>query len=265
MPSPVERFRRRLPPPSDPWARAPVGELGEQLLPRWFVILALLSIPAAIAAVVAAFVVFTPADAPVAARRPPPAPDAGLSTAVGEVVVGDSEPVVYRDACPLLTGVRVAGTEGEQDLLRRGLAALCNRADDPALRERMAAFAESEGVVRFAVFEHTGVDSTLDRRGSQGGSGPPPGAGPGGTPAVLLNNRYAATSPRWIAPLLAHDLTHLDGDPSLAEQELAATQAEDAVCRALLTEDERSPACRDAAALLALDDPVAALRSVGFR
>ncbi|HEY8341297.1 MAG TPA: hypothetical protein VIK95_15615 [Egibacteraceae bacterium] len=252
MPSPVERLRRRLPPPRDPWARAPVGELGEQLLPRWFVILALLSIPVAIAVTVAAFAVFTPADQPVAARRPPPEAGSTLSTAVGEVAVGDSEPVVYRDACRLLQGVRVAGSPGEQDLLRRGLAALCNTAQDEELRERLALFAAQRGVVRFAVFEHTGVDSTLD-------------ASPGEPPVVLVNNRYAVTSPRWVAPLVAHDVTYLALAPGVAGNELAATQAEDAVCRALLAEDERSPACRDAAALLAEDDPLGALRAVGYR
>ncbi|MDP8977393.1 MAG: hypothetical protein M3N17_02225, partial [Actinomycetota bacterium] len=74
--------------PRDPWRRAPVGELQEQLLPRWFVLTALVMVPVAAALAVAALVSSGPDRLPVAARRPPPSD--GLTSDVGRLRTGDS-------------------------------------------------------------------------------------------------------------------------------------------------------------------------------
>ncbi|MDQ3709712.1 MAG: hypothetical protein M3387_10505, partial [Actinomycetota bacterium] len=117
---------------------------------------------------------------------------------------------------------------------------------------RLSAFAAAGGVVRFAQFEATGVDSTarLDTD----------------PPVILVNARLTRTDPLWIAPLVAHDTTFFQGpDPGTAEAALAARQVEDLVCDRLLAGRRESRGCTDAEALLAMPDPLAALRAAGYR
>ncbi|HVM00253.1 MAG TPA: hypothetical protein VM324_13255 [Egibacteraceae bacterium] len=236
-------------PPRDPWQNAPVGELQEQLLPRWFVVLALLSVPVAIAVFVAAFAMMRSADeVPVAERRPPPA--GGLTHAVGEFAVGDAAPVHYdAGGCAMLEGIRIAGEQADLAVLSAGLDALCGADLEPATAERVRAFAAAGGVVRFAVFEATGVDSAAALDG----------------PRILVNAKFTQTNPGWIAPLVAHDATLLALEPGRAEAAVVARRAEQEVCTALFTDLLPSRACDDADALLAVDDPVAALRAAGYR
>jgi hypothetical protein len=229
--------------PRDPWRDAPTSELQDQVLPRWFVLTGLVMVPVAIAALVAAFVLGGPDEVPVAARRPPPG--GGYTNAVGDLRTGGSEPAPLDEVpCPPLEGIRVAGTQVDRAALAEGLGVLC---EDPP--PGLGEFAAGGGVVRFAQFERTGVDSTAALDGS----------------LILLNNRFSVTEPTWIAPLVVHDLAVLAGDPAAAETALAARQAEARACDALLDEPARSRACADAAALLALDDPLAALRAAGYR
>lgn len=239
----------RTPHPRDPWRRAPVGELQEQLLPRWFIVLCVVLIPVAVGAVVAAFIVFAPREVPVAARRPPPGN--GLTNDVGEYVVGESRPVEYADACTMLRGVHIAGTEADREPLRLGLAALCNTRLPPAVADRISLFAATGGVVRFAQFEMTGVDSTARPQDDP--------------PVILVNARFQRTDPLWIAPLVAHDAVLLGGDPSTAAGALEARRAEKTVCDRVLGGRRAGRGCEDAAALLDLPDPQAALREAGFR
>lgn len=235
--------------PRDPWRKAPVGELQDQLLPRWFVLLCVALIPIALAAVVAAFVVFGKDEVSVAERRPPPAQ--GLSNDVGDYVVGESEPVAYDDACTMLKGVQIAGTAEDQQALRLGLAALCNTNVPPVISDRLARFADDGGVVRFAQFQSTGVDSTaaLD-------------ADP---PVILLNAKLQRTDPLWIAPLVAHDTTFVNVDPSSAAGALEARRAEDLVCDRILSGRRESRGCGDAEALVGAPDAEDRLREAGFR
>jgi hypothetical protein len=204
---------------------------------------------AAIAALVAAFATFGPRELPVAGRRPPPA--GGLTTAVGQLRVGESEAVVYQAACPLLSGVRIGGGEADRAVLRRGLAGLCNTDLEQPARRAVGEFASAGGVVRFAQFEATGVDSTADRASTP--------------PRILVNARFAFTDPLWVAPLVVHDATMLAAGEVSAESALGARAAEADVCRRLLAGRPQSRGCADAAALLALPDPLAALRGAGFR
>lgn len=238
----------------DPWERGRVGELSEPLLPRWFVLLAVASVPVAAVTFVLAFFASGAGDVPVAERRPPPA--GGYSHAVGDVLVGDLPPRPYDAACREVDGLRVAGTDRDRALLRGALAGLCNLPLDRLLDGRLAAalraLADAGAEVRFAAFEATGVDSAVEL-----------GAAP---PRVLVNARLAqAGRPAWIAPLVAHDAVMASGDPREAALALEARRAEAAVCDALLGSEERSRGCQDAAALLAADDPLATLREAGYR
>lgn len=232
--------------PRDPWRDAPVGELQEQLLPRWFVVLVLVTIPLAVAAAIAAFTAFGPDEVPVAARRPPPGP--ALTHDVGAFHVGDSESVRWEDACPLLLGVRIAGTVADRAALAAGLEALCEIRLPQEIALPLRDFAGAEGVVRFAQFEATGVDSAAQADPLR----------------VLVNAKFTTANPAGIAPLVAHDAVMLAGDPSDAETALAARRAEALVCERVFTEQRPTRGCDDARALLALPDPLAALRDAGY-
>lgn len=232
-----------------PWARTRTGELADPLLPRWFVLLALVAVAAAAAAAVAAFLVFTPADVGVAERRPPPA--GGLTTGVGDLVVGDRPAAPVDGLCPTLDGVRTGGTAVDRAVLRDALEALCALPRLPAdTGERLARFARAGGTVRFAQFAATGVDSTADLDAEP--------------PQILVNARFARTEPAWIAPLLVHDTTYLDAEPGTAAGALAARRAEADICDRLFADRRPSRGCDDAAALLAMPDPLGALIEAGF-
>ncbi|HEX6257335.1 MAG TPA: hypothetical protein VFZ70_16120 [Euzebyales bacterium] len=232
----------------DPWANAPTSELGDQVLPRWFVLTAIAAALAATAVAVVAFASIGRDDLPAAQRRPPPDPN--FTTAVGAVDVGTAEPVPYDAACARLDGVRVAGSEADRARLRRGLAAVCNTDLPAGTAAAVTDFAEDRGVVRFATFEATGVDSTASL--------------PDGPPVILINTRYQRTDAAWIAPLIAHDATLRALEPGSATAALAAREAEATVCDRLLGDDSGSRSCADARAVLTLDDPLAALRGAGF-
>ena len=241
-----------MPPPTnprDPWRKAPVGELQEQLLPRWFVLLCLALLPVAIIAGVVAFVVFDSDEVAVAERRPPPNDE--LTHDVGEYAVGASEPAPYGEACRLLSGVQIAGSEADQQALRLGLSGLCNTSLPPAIADQLEKFALADGIVRFAQFQSTGVDSAalLD----------------GNPPQILLNAKLQRGDPLWIAPVVVHDVMLLAGTPDTAQAALTARQAENLVCDRLLGGRRESRGCDDAEELLGLPDPLAALRSAGYR
>jgi hypothetical protein len=241
--------RARLGSSGDPWRDAPTSELGDPVLPRWFVLTAIAAVVAAIGVGIAAFVLPARSTVPEAARRPPPS--AAWTTSVGAVEAGGSPPDPYDAPCALLDGLRLAGTAGDQAQLRRGLAALCTTPLPAATRDGLEAFAGAGGVVRFATFEATGVDSTASRRGDE--------------PMILVNARFQRTDPRWIAPLVAHDVVIRAGDPATAAAALAARRAELDVCASLLDDEAFSRACADAAAVVSTDDPLAALRDAGYR
>ena len=249
MLTPEHADRARRNGAGDPWAGAPTSELGDQVLPRWFVLTAIAAVVVAIAVAAAAFLLPRRATLPAAARRPPPS--AAYTTAVGDVDVGGSAATVHDAACPLLDGVRLAGAEGDRAQLRRGLAALCNTHLPDAMRNDVRVFAEAGGTVRFATFEATGVDSTATRGG--------------GTPQILINTRFQRTDASWIAPLLVHDATLRRRDAATAQAALAARRAEALACGRLLGADTDSRGCADAHAVTGLDDPLVALRAAGFR
>jgi hypothetical protein len=239
--------RARRNEPRDPWAQAPVGELQEQLLPRWFVLVGVVAVVAMIATAIGAFLVFGPEEVPVEARRPPPGP--ALTHEVGEHLIGDTAEVDYDAACPQLEGLRIAGTPADQALLRQALAGLCNTPLPADAEAALAAFADSGGVVRFALFEATGVDSAAQLDGER----------------ILVNAKFVQLDrARWIAPVIAHDAVVLAGEPQSAETALRAREIEDLVCSRLLGSEDPSRGCDDAAAVVGLPDPLGALRDVGF-
>lgn len=237
--------------PRSVYAGARVEELEEPLLPRWFVLLAVALIPVALGVAVWAFVVFGPDEVPFAERRPPPSPQ-GLTTDVGQYNVGESEAHRLSTTCALVEGIQGAGSDTDRQRITLAADALCDVTLPQEVARRLIALGQAGGEVRFAQFQATGIDSTLDL-----------GVDP---PRLLLNARFASegTDPLWIAPLIVHDTTYLDLDPAQARAALAAREAEAAVCAQLFDVSRPSRACDDAAGILDLLDPLRALQAAGF-
>lgn len=237
--------------PRSVYAGARVEALEEPLLPRWFVLLAVALVPVALGVVVWAFVVFGPEEVPFAERRPPPSAQ-GLTTDVGQYNVGESQAQPLATTCTLVEGIRAAGSEADRARIALASDALCEVTLPVEVAQRLVAFGRAQGEVRFAQFQATGIDSTMDF-----------GVDP---PRLLLNARFASntTDPLWITPLLVHDTTYLDLDAAEATSALAAREAEAAVCDQLFEVERPSRACDDAAGLLELLDPMRALQAAGF-
>lgn len=236
----------------DPYATARMGELSEPLLPRWFVVLAVASVPVALGVFLVAFPSLSGDErVPVGERRPPPEPTEGFSHDVGEVTLGSAGPQPAEAGCPVVAGLAVAGSEQDRQRLHTALNALCETGVPADAGAALAALGDAGAVVRFAVFERTEVNSVVEV-----------GADP---PRVLINARFAGVpQPRWVTPLVVHEAVMFDGDPATAATAVAARRAELAVCEALFDRDEFSSGCETAAELLALEDPAAALREVGY-
>lgn len=232
---------------------ARVEELEEPLLPRWFVLLAVGLIPVALGVAVWAFVVFGPEPVAVADRRPPPGEVGMLTTGVGQYNIGSSEALTLPlTDCPLFRGIRAGGSTLDQQLIDTALSAYCEQRIPEAVARRMRAFAADRGVIRFAQFQATGVDSTLDL-----GEDPP---------LILINARFAAedTDPLWIAPLVVHDVTYLEEGLGTADAELQARELEVDACDKLFVDSRPSRACEDGQAVLDLLDPIRALEAAGY-
>lgn len=247
--SPLRRrrgpLRRRA--PSDPYAGLPVAADASPLLPRWFVLLLLAAVPVAVVLFVLAFFGLAAGGGDdVAGRRPPP--DARATAAVGEVTVGPRAAAPGPAACPEAGSLWPAGVPADRRALARTINALCALPDAAAALADLAA--DGPVTVRFAGFADNRVDVTGIAPG---------GAGPA---TVWLNARLSGSEPVRLAPLLAYQARLATAARVDAGAVLDARALERAVCDALL--DEPTPSCRDAADLLALDDPVAALEAAGF-
>ena len=217
----------------------PVDELDEPILPRWFVLTVLASIPVALVVFALAFFGFGRTEVPVAERRPPPAND--LSADVGTLAAGERDPVSHEPACPAVDGFGVAGAGDDRRSLAATLDALC---DVPEVADDVAALADREVTLRYAAFQRAGVDVASDAS------------------TVYLDARHADVEPALAAPLIAYESALRTAATIDAEAVVAARAAELAACDRLLAEPTRP--CEDAAALVDLADPVAALRDAGF-
>lgn len=233
--------------------RLPTLPDGEPVLHRWFAIAMLVVVPLGLAVVGWAFLrIGRPAIEP-AARRPP-----GTETVTHDRGVATLNEDRTTEAGPgCAEGVTVVGDRGARATLRRALAASCQLLEDedqlPA-REGMANWLAHEGVVRVAVFERTGVDSSARVED--------------GRVVVELNAKFQFENAERAAPAVVHELVHLalgfPGEPVTATSELVAVQAQHRACERLVFAADPPRGCRDAEELLAEDDPLAALVAAGF-
>lgn len=247
-----QRPRQRRRPARDPYAGAPTDELSDPVLPRWFVLVAVISVPVAIGVFAVAFPLLGGDDeVPPAERRPPPPADGELTHGVGEVRLGRGETRPADPGCAAAQGLVVAGGEPERQRLRTAVEALCALRSPAGAGPAITELADAGAVIRFAGFTRPGVPSTVDVAADP--------------PRVLINVSFTRVQrPEWITPLIVHDAVTVAGEPGTVETALAARRAELATCQRLLDPATFPVSCETARRLLGRPDPAAALRRAGY-
>lgn len=247
--------RPPLPPLRD--AGLPTLPTGEPVLHRWFVLAMLVLVPIGLAVSIwAAIVVFRPTEPiPPAERRPPG--DAATTVDRGDAMLGTIE-----DAAPgpssCAGDVVVVGDAGARRQASRALGATCSllrRGPFDDAEVGLAEWAAAQGQLRFAVFERTGVESSLRLTD--------------GVIVLELNASYLYEDATRAAPAILHQLTLLadpgfPGAPVTAERALLGAQAQAAACERLVFTSDPPRGCLDVTELLADPDPLAALAAAGY-
>lgn len=227
---------------------------GEPLLPRWFVIPMVVLVPLGIAVTVWAFASVGRDPLPVAERRPPGT--ARITHERGDAALNQT--IATEPGPDCASAIEVFGDEGARAAGGRALSGVCQMlwaGDLPAVERGLRRWGSRDGRLRFAVFELTGADSSARIEGDR--------------VVVELNARFQFENATEAAPFVVHELAHLGGgawpgDPVDAAGELAATRAQRAACDLIAFADQPPRGCGDAEQLLALDDPLAALRAAGY-
>jgi hypothetical protein len=240
--------------------RDPVGDgrpalpSGEPVLARWFAIALVVLLPIGLAVSVWALTSFDRDALGPAERRPPGT--ATVSHERGTAALNATTVAEPGPACA--TGIDVIGDDGARAAGRRALGAVCTllgRGGLDAAATGLQRLAAADGVVRFAVFEVTGLDSSTRVED--------------GRPVIELNAKYQFDDASLAAPALVHELVHLaegfPGEPVSDAGELRAMRAQSRVCAALVLDDDPPRACNDATELLASDDPLSRLGDAGYR
>lgn len=228
---------------------------GEPVLHRWFVIALLVLAPVGAAVVVWAFLLASSGvpTLEVAERRPPGS--AEVTHDRGDAVLNETREVQAGPSCA--EEVDVVGDRGAIGAGFRAMAAACQllqRVEFDVAARGLERWIASDGVLRLAVFELTGVDSSARVED--------------GRVVVELNARFQFGDAARAAPFIVHELTHLAGGwpgrPVDAEEELLAMRLQLAACRALVFRDEPPRGCTDAEELLESDDPLRDLVDAGY-
>lgn len=158
-------------------------------------------------------------------------------------------------ACDALAGTRwVMSGDGALRLHEalRSVCSLVGPGTDAATLQAIEGLGRA--TVRFAQFDRTGIESTLDHEAG----------------IIWLNFRFAdrVNAPRELIPILLHEGFHLAAsDPApTAERELIAREVEATACREFIPRDTWQRWCTDAETLSRLPraDATALLQGAGF-
>lgn len=235
----------------------PTLPTGEPVLHRWFVIAMLILVPIALGVSLwAAAQVVDHEPIPPAERRPPG--DAQTTVDRGEAVLGtidDSEP---GPSCG--SAVRLVGDDGARAAAARALGATCSllrRGEFEEAETGLRQWATNRGQLRFAVFERSGVESSLR-------------ATDDGRLVLELNASFQFEDATRAAPAIIGQLTQLaqasfPGEPITAETALTAAEAQAEACDMLVFPDHEPRGCLDVEELLAEPDPLGALTDAGYQ
>lgn len=185
-------------------------------------------------------------------RRPAPAPPLTHDTVSVEPVVPPRVQVPLTAPCAAVEGVTaVGGPNGVAritEMLRQACRLSAGAGDDVA-----AAVRALGGVtIRFATFDRTGAESTLDRAAA----------------TLFLNVRFASIEidVTQVVPLLLHDAAHLLAAQDDAETELRAREVEVKACQNVIAAPDWPRWCEDARAITGMPrvEALRALRAAGF-
>lgn len=236
----------------------PTLPTGEPVLHRWFVIAMLVLVPIGIGVSIwAAVEVFGRDDTIAAAERRPPG-DAATTVDRGDAVLGTIEESDPGPSCA--TSVRVVGDRGARAAASRALGATCSLLRTgrfPAAQAGLQEWATTRGQLRFAVFELSGVESSLRLSDDQ-------------RLVLELNAAFQFEDATRAAPAIIGQLTLLGddefpGQPVSADAALAAAEAQAEACERLVFPDEPPRGCLDVEELLADPDPRGSLAEAGYR
>lgn len=226
---------------------------GEPILHRWFVLTMIPLVVVALAVTVWAFMAGRRDPLAAAERRPPGT--AEVTHDRGRAALADSTDRSAGPGCA--TGIDLIGDAGGRATGRRALAAVCqllaNRDLDVA-QEGLRNWIMSDGILRVAVFELTGLDSSARLED--------------GRIVIEVNAKFQFEDATRAAPVIVHELVHLGqgwpGAPVTAAQELAAVEAQAEACDALVFRDDPPRGCLDVNELLGAADPLQQIRDAGY-
>lgn len=228
---------------------------GEPVLARWFAIAMIILVPLGLGVSIWAFL-STDREVLTAAERRP----VGTAEVTHERGQAGLNEILESEPGPsCASGISVVGDEGAVAAGRRALGALCQLLDRGVLDEKAAeglqAWAASDGILRFAVFEITGLDSSARLED--------------GRLIVELNAKFQFQDATRATPAIAHELVHLADDwpgaPLSDNAELRAVTVQDQACQALVLRDQPPRGCEDARELLTDPDPLSLLGEAGYR
>jgi hypothetical protein len=235
----------------------PTLATGEPVLHRWFVVGMLVLIPIGIAVSIwAGMQVFGRETIPPADRRP--AGDEVTTVDRGDAVLGTVEESEPGPSCG--AAVRLVGDSGARAAASRALGSACSllrSGQFPDAEAGLIEWATTRGQLRFAVFELSGVESSLRLTDDQ-------------RIVLELNASFQFEDATRAAPAIIGQLTMLGQDDFpgatvTADAALAAAEAQAAACGRLVFPDSPPRGCLDVEELLDEPDPRGSLVEAGYR
>ena len=233
----------------------PTLPTGEPVLHRWFVIGMLLLVPVAVAVTLWAWFSIDRPELTAAERRP--AGDATVTIERGAAELATTEEVEPGPGCA--QGIRIFGDDGSRAAARRALQATCELIATgafPVAREGLVEWVATDGILRVATFELSGVDASSRIENDR--------------LVVELNAKFQFADAARAAPALIHQLA-LVADPQWpgqtisADRELLAARSQAQACRQLAFGDDPPRGCGDVEELLEDEDARQLLLEAGYR
>jgi hypothetical protein len=232
----------------------PTLATGEPVLHRWFVLLMIPLVVAAVGVSVWAAMSISREPLPAAERRPPGGPTVTIERGAAEL--GTSREVESGPGCA--QAIRIVGDSGGRAAGRRALVGACALLETGAFPEAergLRAWSVGNGQLRMGAFELTGVESSTRLEDDR--------------LVMELNAKFQFEDATRAGPAVLHQLVLL-ADPGFpgatitAERELLGAQVQHAACERATWPEQPPRGCLDVAELLAEPDPLAALEAAGF-
>lgn len=221
---------------------------------RWFVLAMLVFIPVTLAVFVTALLLIGRDSVDPAERRP--AGDASVTVERGDAQLAQTLGVDVGPDC--MQAIRLIGDDGSRAAARAAATATCRLLADPLFataRQGLAIWSRSNGQLRYATFEFSGVESSARVED--------------GRIVVELNAKFQFVAGIHAVPAILHQLTLITdvawpGETISASTAKAGALIEQAACTRLAL-DAPPRGCNDVFELLREPDVLAALVAAGYR